>query len=99
MHSALGTVEEFNFNHVLGIHSPNYGKTSPGFKSIHIEPWVGGEVSWARGYLETPQGRVSVDWSKEGGDLKMDVNIPLGSTATIVLPSEYKNILKRIVGV
>jgi alpha-L-rhamnosidase len=92
MHAMYGTVEEFNFNHVLGIRSPNNGKTTPGFKHIHIEPWVNGEISWAKGFLESPHGKISVNWMNNGKNLIFKVNIPVNSNATIVLPAQYSTI-------
>jgi len=92
MHARFGTVEEFNFEQVLGINSPNSYKTSPGFKHIHIEPWIDGNIKWAKGFLETANGKILVNWVKDGQKLKIDIEIPPNSNATLVLPYYYNSI-------
>jgi alpha-L-rhamnosidase len=92
MHPNFLPVQEFHMKHVLGIHSPNTGKTTPGFKHIHIEPWVNGEISYAKGFLECPQGKIAVEWKKDEANLTCVLNIPFNSTASIVLPVEYNMI-------
>jgi hypothetical protein len=58
---------------------------SPGFGTILIKPETCG-LSWAKGSVPTPHGKVDVSWKIEGGKFTLDVTIPAGTTARIELP-------------
>lgn len=92
MHAMFGSVDEYHFNTILGIGSPNYGKSTIGFKHTFIEPYINGEVTWAKGHLVTPQGLVGVDWKAEGNSLSVKVDVPLNSTATLLVPDHFQEI-------
>ena len=92
MHAMFGSVDEYNYNTILGISSPSYGRSGIGFKHTFIEPHVTGEVKWAKGHLETPQGPVGVDWKAEDHLLSVKVDVPVNSTATLIVPDNYKEI-------
>jgi alpha-L-rhamnosidase len=92
MHAMFGSVDEYNFNTILGISSPSYGKSEIGFKHTFIEPYVDGEVKWAKGYLATPQGPIGVDWKVDGNSLMVKVDVPVNATATLVIPNHYQKI-------
>jgi alpha-L-rhamnosidase len=92
LNTMFGSVDEYNFNTILGIGSPNYGKSGIGFKHIFIEPYVAGEVKWAKGHLETPKGPVGVDWNMEDNSLSVKVEVPVNATATLIVPDDFKGI-------
>ncbi len=60
---------------------------SPGFKSILIAPQPC-DLSWAKGRVPTPHGDVEVSWSIHAGKFAMDVVVPAGCTAVVVLPRD-----------
>lgn len=43
-------------------------------------------IDWARAEHETPSGRASVSWRREGGALVADVVVPPNTTAEVRLP-------------
>ena len=92
MHAMFGSVDEYNLNTILGINSPSYGKSGIGFKHIFIEPYVAGEVKWAKGHLVTPKGPVGVDWKMEDNSLSVKVEVPVNATATLIVPDNYQGI-------
>ncbi len=92
MHAMFGSIDEYNFNTILGIGSPNYGRSETGFKHTVIEPYVSGEVKWAKGNLLTPQGLVGVDWKVEDHLLSVKVDVPVNSTATFIISDNYQEI-------
>lgn len=92
MHAMFGFVDEYNLNTILGIGSPNYGKSEIGFKHTIIEPYLEGKVKWAKGHLLTPQGAIGVDWKKEGNSILLKVDVPVNSTATLVIPNHYQKV-------
>jgi hypothetical protein len=58
---------------------------SPGFKQILIRPQVC-DLEWAKGSVPTPLGDVKVEWSRSSGRFAIDVAVPKGASATVVLP-------------
>ena len=67
---------------VLGV-SP----ASPGYKTISIRPQLC-DLTWAKGSVPTPQGNVVVAWKLEGNKLSLDVMVPTGAEAEVILPME-----------
>jgi alpha-L-rhamnosidase len=60
----------------------------PGYNHFIINPQVPAGVTWANTSKETPYGKVSVRWKIEDGLFKMNVNIPVGSTASVAIPED-----------
>jgi len=46
----------------------------------------GGPLTAAAAAHESPYGRIESSWTVEGGLLRLDVTVPPGTTAEIVLP-------------
>ncbi|MFF2361232.1 glycoside hydrolase family 78 protein [Streptomyces sp. NPDC058122] len=80
-HYALGAVADWMHRVVAGL-----GPGSPGYRSLRIEPRPGGRISWARTAHRTPYGLAEVAWERAEGELRVDVTVPTGSVATVVLP-------------
>ena len=60
----------------------------PGYRHFIINPQVPDSVTWVNTSKETPYGTISVKWKIEGSLFKLDVNIPVGSTASVAIPKE-----------
>ncbi|MFI0967745.1 glycoside hydrolase family 78 protein [Streptomyces sp. NPDC021080] len=80
-HYALGAVADWMHRVVAGLRPG-----SPGYRSLRIEPRPGGRISWARTAHCTPYGLAEVAWERAEGELRVDVTVPTGSVATVVLP-------------
>jgi alpha-L-rhamnosidase len=63
----------------------------PGYKHIIINPQVPSGVTWANASKETPYGIVSVMWKLEKGLFRMELSIPVGSTAMVIIPETAEN--------
>ena len=74
------------FYQALGGIQPD--EKSPGYRHFAINPEVPSGVTWVNASKETPYGTVSVKWKKADGSFKLDVEIPVGSTATITIPKK-----------
>lgn len=61
---------------------------TPGMKTLTIRPQLCG-LKWAKGTVPTPQGSVAVAWKHEGNTLSMDITLPKGSEADVILPLEH----------
>ena len=46
-----------------------------GCDKVVIEPHAVAGVTWARGHLDTPRGRISVSWRLEGGEMKIEKSL------------------------
>jgi alpha-L-rhamnosidase len=66
-------------------------ENSPGYQHIIIDPQIPKGVTWAKTSKETPYGTVDVNWTTEDGIYRLDVKIPVGSSARIVIPEGGHN--------
>ena len=64
---------------------------TPGFKTITVRPLPCG-LSWARGTVPTPQGEVRVAWKKSAAGFQLDVTVPNGAEADIVLSGKTTHV-------
>lgn len=85
-HQMFGSVVEYFYKYLAGIQSPMEGNTSKGYRNVHIEPYIPGNLSFVKSSLETVSGMVSSSWQQEPGVFKHQVNIPANTTATVALP-------------
>jgi alpha-L-rhamnosidase len=81
-HYAFGAVADFMHRRIGGI-----GPLAPGYERVLVAPIVGaGGLTWAEACVHTQRGRVDVRWSVEGDRPQVEITVPVGSTATVVLP-------------
>jgi alpha-L-rhamnosidase len=74
--------QTFLFRDVAGI-SP----ASPGWRDLTVRPKLTDQLDSARASIRTPRGEASVDWWREGSDLRFDIVIPSTSSADVWLPT------------
>jgi Bacterial alpha-L-rhamnosidase 6 hairpin glycosidase domain/Alpha-L-rhamnosidase N-terminal domain/Bacterial alpha-L-rhamnosidase C-terminal domain/Bacterial alpha-L-rhamnosidase concanavalin-like domain len=60
--------------------------TAPGFSAFDIRPYLPEGMSWARAVRSTPYGQVRSEWRRSGAAVQLDVAVPVGTTARLVLP-------------
>ncbi|APH45974.1 alpha-L-rhamnosidase [Microbacterium sp. 1.5R] len=82
-HYSKGAVIRFLHTHTLGLRQD---PESIAWESFTIAPLPGGGVTWAKGHLDSPQGRIRVEWRIERDRLVIEADIPTGTRATIVFP-------------
>lgn len=63
----------------------------PGYKNIIFKPQPAGDLTFASYSNETPYGTASVRWEKEAGAFKLDIRVPVGSTASVYVPTSSIN--------
>jgi alpha-L-rhamnosidase len=81
-HYALGAIADFLHRVVAGL-----APAEPGYRKLLVRPRPGGGLTHAAATLQTPYGRAGVRWSRPEDGLVVDVDVPLGSTARVELPS------------
>ncbi|HZY81157.1 MAG TPA: family 78 glycoside hydrolase catalytic domain [Cyclobacteriaceae bacterium] len=67
-----------------------YDESQPGYKHIIFKPQPAGDMKFASYKRETIYGDASIRWEKKGDMLVVNVEVPVGSTATIYVPAKTK---------
>jgi alpha-L-rhamnosidase len=83
-HYSKGAVVSFLHRYVAGIRLPNEG--DPAYRHFRVEPRPGGGITWAEAQHDSPYGRIESAWRIDGDTFALDVTVPPGATAEIVLP-------------
>ncbi|MGH9470895.1 MAG: family 78 glycoside hydrolase catalytic domain [Terriglobia bacterium] len=84
-HAMFGSVGAWFYRALAGI---NQTPASAAYRHIRIEPGVVEDLHWASGTVHTIRGTVSSSWVHSPGEIKLDVVIPAGADATILVPKE-----------
>ena len=58
----------------------------PGYRHIIFHPQPVEEMEFARYYNKTPYGKAGIKWQQNEGKLNVDITVPVGCTATVILP-------------
>ncbi len=82
-HYAYGAVGDWMYQNIGGI-SP----VEAGYKTIRIAPDVGGGLTHGSGHLESVHGTIATDWTAATGSFDLAVEVPVNTTAEVVLPAE-----------
>ncbi|MDQ1129461.1 alpha-L-rhamnosidase [Microbacterium sp. SORGH_AS_0888] len=80
-HYALGAVADWIYQVVGGIRPAD-----PGYARVRIEPVPGPGIDWARTRFEAPAGAIETSWRTTGDVFDLEVRLPDGLPARIVLP-------------
>jgi alpha-L-rhamnosidase len=67
--------------YVLGVRP-----VSPGYKTWLIEPQPG-DLTWAKGRVSTPYGPIKVKWEKTHRGLRLEIEVPSGTSGSVGLPT------------
>lgn len=66
----------------------NTDPDQPGYRHIIFKPQIVNDITFVSYSNLTPYGTASIKWKKESGKFVMDINVPVGSTATVYVPAE-----------
>jgi hypothetical protein len=83
-HMMLGHLMEWFYSGVGGIRQD---ESSKAYEHVIISPDIVGDITWAETTYNSIQGKISSSWKVDGKNLELKVIIPVGSKATIVLPT------------
>jgi alpha-L-rhamnosidase len=61
-------------------------REAPGYRHFYICPQLPAGMTWANVSKETPYGTVKVNWKTDGAAVLLDITVPPGSSATLILP-------------
>ncbi len=62
-----------------------------GWKYFKIQPNTA-DLSWAKGIVPTPNGKLNIEWKNLPDELLLDLTIPENSEAIVIIPSTNKTI-------
>ena len=88
-HYAYGAVGDWMYRTIGGIDTEEFD--GAGYKQSVIKPELGGGLSYAKTSLDTPYGKISSDWRLDSGVFTLHVEVPVNTSATIVLPNFGQN--------
>ena len=81
-HYSKGAVISFLHRYTAGIRVGD----QPAYRTFRIEPVPGGGLTSAAAAHESPYGRIESSWTLNRGALRLEVLVPPGTTAEVVLP-------------
>ncbi len=83
-HWAFGSVGEWVWRELAGI---NPDDEQPGYKHFLIRPRPCGDLAWARARYDGIRGPIVSEWSIAGGQIRLHVEVPANTTATVIVPT------------
>ena len=82
-HYAYGAIGSWLYAVVAGV---DLDPATPGFKRLHLAPQPGGELTSARGVLQSPHGQIMSAWKTSAGRFEWEVTVPANTTASARFP-------------
>ena len=83
-HYAYGAIGDWMYQAIAGIDTREEGA---GYRESVIRPRPGGNLTAAKGTLITNYGLLSSGWTLDNGQLRMEVEIPANTSATVYFPA------------
>jgi len=80
-HYALGAIADWLHRVVGGI-----AAAEPGYRRVRLAPQPGGGLTRCDAALDTVRGRIEVRWHADRGEMRVEVVVPEGVEAEVVLP-------------
>ncbi|CCH87622.1 Alpha-L-rhamnosidase [Modestobacter italicus] len=80
-HYSKGAVISFLHRYTAGIEL-----VDPAYRRFRVQPRPGGGLTSAAAAHESPYGRIESSWRLDGDRFELDVRVPAGTEATVVLP-------------
>ena len=58
----------------------------PGFRAVSFRPVFPSKLDWAKAELKTVSGRVRLEWRRDGGSIRISLDVPDGARGVLSLP-------------
>jgi alpha-L-rhamnosidase len=82
-HFMMGQIDEWFFKTLAGIQSD---PEKPGYQHFFVKPIPVGNVNAVSATYRTLYGVIGVSWRKIGDSIEIDVQVPVNTTASLLLP-------------
>ncbi len=83
IHNCYNGVGQWFYQAVGGIRAID---GEPAYREFLIHPQIPQGITWAKTQLESPQGTITVNWDLSADAMKMEIKVPVGSTAKLCRP-------------
>lgn len=81
-HYAYGSIEQWMYQYMLGIRPD---EDAPGWQHFFLAPMPDQRLGEVKGYYDSCRGRIVSSWRYEAENLRFHLEIPFGTTATVLL--------------
>lgn len=82
-HIMFGDISAWMFQYLAGL-APD--PEHPGFAHTLVQPHPVPGLDWVKADHQTPHGPIQVAWTRQDSSFTLDLTVPAGTTATVVLP-------------
>ena len=88
IHNCFNGIGSWFYEAVGGIRKdPDF----PAYQQVIIQPQIPAGITWANTTKQTPFGPLVVNWKLEGTEFNMDLQVPVGVKARVVIPENVKS--------
>jgi len=87
IHNCYNGIGSWFYQAVGGIRS---AENVPAYRQVLIQPQIAKGITWAKTFKATPYGKLVVNWELKEKLMELDVEIPVGSEAGVIIPSGTK---------
>lgn len=91
-HVMFGSVGAWLYKTLAGI---NVDESRPGYEHIMVRPYVPPDMCFVHASIRTVRGLVGCGWEKQDKTLVLTVRVPIGSTATVVIPATQPDLIRE----
>jgi alpha-L-rhamnosidase len=88
IHNCYNSIGSWFYQAVGGIRPV---ENVPAYRKVRIQPQIPGGMTWANTSQETPFGKLVVNWKLAGDQLELEIEIPVGVEAEVVIPPSAKS--------
>jgi alpha-L-rhamnosidase len=86
-HQMFGSITEYFYRYLAGIRTPVEGKTTNGYRHVHLQPCMPSGLQAAKASLQMLPGRITSGWERPNDrQYSYEVSLPANTSATVVLP-------------
>ena len=89
-HPAYGAIAGWFYHMIAGI-APDAER--PGFERFDIKPFMMGDLKEAKASVETIRGRVSSHWIRDDKGIRLEVEVPSNTRASVWVPKAGKSVV------
>ncbi len=84
-HIMFGDISAWFFQAIAGL-APD--QANPGFRHVVIRPALLEQLTWVRAAHRSLAGEVKIAWERTATGISCAVNVPVNTTATLILPTD-----------
>lgn len=89
-HPMFGSIGEWFYRSLLGINA-----AAPGFRKIIIKPQPAGNLTFAKGHIQSMYGKIASEWNIRNDVYTLKTTIPGNTTAEVYIPQQFGTVVKE----